>query len=540
MKKMATKYIFVTGGVVSGLGKGIAAASLGRLLKACGYKVSMMKMDPYLNVDPGTMSPFQHGEVFVTHDGGETDLDIGHYERFIDEELGRLSNTTSGRIYWNVIAKERAGEYGGGTVQVIPHITNEIKEKIKAGARGADIALVEVGGTIGDIESLPFIEAIRQFATDEGRANTIFVHLTLLPYIAASREQKTKPTQHSVKSLLSLGIQPDIIILRSELPVSYDLREKISLFCNVPIERVIANVDSPILYEVPLELMEGGLARETLKLLNLENVCPDMAQWTAMVEKLKCPKNNVKIALVGKYTGLRDSYISVVEALNHGGIDHSASVEIIWINSEDLTEENTEEYLGGVHGVLLPGGFGQRGIEGMVAAVKWARTKGVPFLGICLGLQVSLIEFSRAALGFKGANSTEFHEQTPFPVVHYNAECPVAPANGGMARLGLYPCMIEKGSKAFEAYGEEIINERHRHRYEVNNDYLEDFKRGGLAISGVSPDGRLVEIIEYPQHPWFVACQFHPEFASRPNKPHPLFSAFIGAAVGAKNGKACL
>ena len=525
------KYIFVTGGVVSGLGKGITAASLGRLLKARGIKVTMQKFDPYLNVDPGTMNPYQHGEVFVTDDGAETDLDLGHYERFIDESLSQNSSITSGKIYWSVIQKERKGDYQGGTVQVIPHITNEIKDRIRRGKTGYDVAIIEIGGTIGDIESLPFIEAIRQFTVDVGRENCLFLHVTLVPYISASREQKTKPTQHSVKELLSYGIQPDIIVCRSEIPISRELKDKIALFCNVPKECVIENLDLPTLYAVPMALEKEGLPEIVLKRFGLPNNTPDMAHWLEVVDALVNPQSTVNIALVGKYAALRDAYLSVVEALTHGGAPINAEVKIKWIDSDEMTNDNAAEMLSGVDGILVPGGFGSRGIEGKIAAARYARENKIPYFGICLGMQIAIIEYARDVLGYADAHSAEFAPESQHTVIDLMPEQKDVDQLGGTMRLGQYPCVVNEKSKAYSVYGENLIHERHRHRFEVNNVYRDELASSGVLISGTSPDNRIVEMIELPDHPWFVACQFHPEFKSRPNRPHPLFAGFIKASA---------
>lgn len=524
------KYIFVTGGVVSGLGKGITAASLGRLLKARGVRVTMQKFDPYLNVDPGTMNPFQHGEVYVTDDGAETDLDLGHYERFIDESLSQNSNVTSGRIYWSVIQKERKGDYLGGTVQVIPHITNEIKERIHRGKAGYDVALIEIGGTIGDIEGLPIIEATRQFAADVGRENCLFIHVTLVPYLSASHEQKTKPTQHSVKDLLSLGIQPDVIVCRSEIAISSELKGKIALFCNVPQECVIENLDLPLLYAVPLALEKEGLAEIVCRRFGLKTGEPDLASWLAMVDALENPQHKVRIAIVGKYAALRDAYLSIVESLTHGGAGIQAEVDIKWVDADAVTECSAAEQLADVDGILVPGGFGTRGIEGKIQAARFARENNIPYFGICLGMQTAIIEYARNVLNFKDAHSAEFHPQSSYPVIDLMPEQKSVDQLGGTMRLGQYPCVLNEKSKAFKVYQESLIHERHRHRYEVNNDYRDALTAAGMLISGTSPDNRIVEMIELPDHPWFVACQFHPEFKSRPNRPHPLFAGFIRSA----------
>ena len=531
---MAVKYIFVTGGVVSGLGKGITAASLGRLLKARGYRVTMQKFDPYINVDPGTMSPFQHGEVFVTDDGAETDLDLGHYERFIDENLSVNSNITTGKVYWNVITKERRGDFLGGTVQVIPHITNEIKERVyRVGRTGyTDIVITEIGGTVGDIESLPFLEAIRQASKEVGPHNAMFIHVTLVPYIYGSGELKSKPTQHSVKELLSLGIQPNIIVCRSERPIPEDMREKISLFCNIRPEDVIQNLTAPVLYEVPLMLEHEGLAASVCHHLELDETRkPDLAGWKDMVDRARSATQHISIALVGKSVELHDAYLSVVEALCHAGIENGVQVDIKWVNSEDVTPETAESILSGCDGILVPGGFGDRGIPGMIEAVHYARTHNVPFLGICLGMHMAAIEFARNVLDLPDANSAEFAPQCPHAVIAFMPDQKDIENLGGTMRLGLYPCKLKEGSRAREIYGgEELIYERHRHRLEFNNEYRGAFERAGMVLAGLSPDENLVEMVELPEHPWFVGVQFHPEFKSRPNRPHPLFASFVAAA----------
>lgn len=541
---MSVKYIFVTGGVVSGLGKGITAASLGRLLKARGYRVTMQKFDPYINMDPGTMSPYQHGEVFVTDDGAETDLDLGHYERFIDENLSINSNVTTGKIYWSVITKERRGDYEGKTVQVIPHITNEIKNRVYRVAKeqNTDIVITEIGGTVGDIESTPFLEAIRQVATEVGRENCMYIHLTLVPYISTSGEQKTKPTQHSAKELLSLGIQPDVIVCRTEKPLEEGLREKIGLFCNIPGECVIQNLDLDTLYEVPLALENEGLARIVCKRLGLNDTKPDLENWTKMVDVVKDlmegGKDEVTISLVGKYVSLHDAYISIVEALKHGGIENYSNVNIQWINSEEVTEETVDDMLKDSDGILVPGGFGDRGIEGKIIAARYARENKIPYFGICLGMQIAVIEFARDVLGFEGANSAEIDPETPYPVIDLMPEQQDVEDLGGTMRLGLYPCKIEDGSLAQQVYDSQLIYERHRHRYEFNNQYRKEITDGGLKVSGQSPDSRLVEMVEIPDHPWYLGVQFHPEFKSRPNHAHPLFRSFIKAALDKqKSGK---
>lgn len=528
------KYIFITGGVVSGLGKGITAASLGRLLKSRGLKVTAQKLDPYLNVDPGTMNPVQHGEVFVTDDGAETDLDLGHYERFIDESLSQNSNLTSGRVYWKVISDERKGVYGGQTIQIIPHVTNEIKRYISRNAEtGADVCLVEIGGTIGDIESQPFLEAIRQFAVEYGRENCVFIHVTLVPYLAASDELKSKPTQHSVKEMLALGIQPDIIVCRTEHPLTDDIKNKIALFCNVSKECVIENNNCDILYAVPMMLKEQKMDEVVMKKLGIDAPNQDLSDWEEMLYALRNPKQTVKIALVGKYVELHDSYISVNEALKHGGISTMSAVDIHWIDSESLEADNAnlDEILGDMDGILVPGGFGSRGIEGKILAANYARTHGIPYLGICLGMQIAIIEFARNVLNMQGANSAEINPETPFPLIDILPEKKNISNLGGTLRLGQYPCILNEKSKSYQLYGEKEIFERHRHRYEVNNDYRDSLLQGGMIFAGTSPDNHIVEMIELPDHPWFVACQFHPEFKSRPNKPHPLFRGFVTAAA---------
>lgn len=530
---MATKYIFVTGGVVSGLGKGIAAASLGRLLKARGYRVTIQKFDPYLNVDPGTMSPYQHGEVFVTDDGAETDLDLGHYERFIDENLTGHSSVTSGKVYWTVLSRERTGDYLGGTVQVIPHITDEIKRRLyRMGADGAaDVVITEVGGTVGDIESQPFLEAIRQAAAELGRENCMFLHVSLIVSIPGSGELKSKPTQHSAKELLALGIQPDVILCRSESEVPQDIRNKISLFCNIPPENVIPNLTAPILYEVPLMLEEAGLARVTCRRLGLTDRTPDLDGWRDMVRRAKRTGGRVKIAMVGKYMGLHDAYLSVAESLTHGGIENDVTVDIDWVDSEQITDETVAARLSGCDGVLVPGGFGERGIEGMISAVRWARENRAPYFGICLGMQMAVIEFARHVAGLADAHSRELSETTSHPVIDLMPDQRNITDKGGTMRLGSYPCrLVDPDSKIRAAYGTEVIQERHRHRYEFSNDYRQVLTDAGLKLTGLSPDGRLVETVELSDHPWFVGVQFHPEFKSRPNKAHPLFRDFIAAA----------
>lgn len=536
---MAVKYVFVTGGVVSGLGKGITAASLGRLLKARGYKVTMQKFDPYINIDPGTMNPIQHGEVFVTDDGTETDLDLGHYERFIDENLGKNSNVTTGKIYWSVLQKERRGDYGGGTVQVIPHITNEIKSRFYRNFTDDDtrIAIIEVGGTVGDIESQPFLESIRQFQHEAGHENVILIHVTLIPYLRASQELKTKPTQASVKELQGMGIQPDIIVCRSEIPLNQSIKDKIALFCNVPSAHVLQNLDVEYLYEAPLAMEKEHLADVVCECLCLENREPDLTDWTSMVEALRSPEDEVTIALVGKYIQLHDAYISVVEALKHGGISNRVNVNIKWVDSELVTEANADEYLSDVDGILVPGGFGDRGIDGKIQAISYARTHNIPYLGLCLGMQLAIVEYARNVLGYSDAHSVELDPSTTHPVIALMPDQNGVEDIGGTLRLGSYPCVLDKSSKAFALYGDETIYERHRHRYEVNNDYRGLLASHGMKLSGLSPDGRIVEMCELPEHPFFVATQAHPELKSRPNRPHPLFRGFIAAALQMKNNK---
>lgn len=526
---MAVKYVFVTGGVVSGLGKGITAASLGRLLKARGYQVTMQKFDPYINVDPGTMNPIQHGEVFVTNDGTETDLDLGHYERFIDENLDRNSNVTTGKIYWSVLQKERHGDFGGGTVQVIPHITNEIKSRFYHGEEDR-IAIIEVGGTVGDIESQPFLEAIRQFQHDVGHENAILIHVTLIPYLKASGEMKTKPTQASVKALQGMGIWPDIIVCRSEHPVTEDIKSKIALFCNVPKEHVLQNLDVEYLYEAPLAMEREHLAQAVCECLKIDCPEPDLTDWKQMVERLRHPKGTVNIAIVGKYIQLHDAYLSVVEALKHGGIENGVDVKLVWIDSETVTKEHAAELFQRVDGILIPGGFGTRGTEGKILAAKYARTKKVPFLGICLGMQMAVVEFARNVLGWKDANSIELDPETTHPVIALMPEQNEVEDIGGTMRLGAYPCVLKEGTRAYELFGTREIEERHRHRYEVNSDYRAEMEAAGMVFSGLSPSGRIAEMMELEEHPFYVATQGHPEFKSRPNRAHPLFRGFIAAA----------
>ena len=534
------KYVFVTGGVVSGLGKGICAASLGRLLKQRGLRVKNQKFDPYLNVDPGTMSPYQHGEVFVTDDGAETDLDLGHYERFVDESLSGNSSVSSGRIFWNVLNRERQGGYLGGTVQIIPHVTDEIKSCIYAMEdEDIDVLICEIGGTVGDIESQPFLEAIRQVAVEKGRQNVLFIHVPLIVQIPGSGELKSKPTQHSVKELLSVGIQPDILVCRTDAPITEDIRRKIALFCNVSPDCVIQNTTASTLYEAPLLLEKEGLSEAVCRGLSLDCPAPDLAEWTAMVKKIKSAHKTVRIALVGKYVSLHDAYLSVAESLFHAGTANDAVVSIEWIDSEELTEDNVADVLGGCQGILVPGGFGGRGIEGMILAAQYARENDVPYLGICLGMQIAVIEFARHVLGWQDASSSEFSADTKHPVIDLMPEQKGVTAKGGTMRLGKYPCVLAAGSKAHELYGEGLIFERHRHRYEVNNDFREEISSRGLIPVGLSPDGRLVELVENPACRWFVAAQFHPEFKSRPNKSHPLFRGFVKAAldISSEDGK---
>lgn len=536
---MATKYVFVTGGVVSGLGKGITAASLGRLLKMRGYKVTIQKFDPYINVDPGTMSPYQHGEVFVTDDGAETDLDLGHYERFIDENLSKYSNVTTGKIYWTVLNKERRGDYLGGTVQVIPHITNEIKSRIYRVANSAettaDVVITEIGGTVGDIESTPFLEAIRQVVSDVGRENVVYIHVTLLPFITGSNEMKTKPTQHSVKELLSLGIQPDVLVCRSEMDIPQDMTEKIASFCNVRKQDVIQNLTAPSLYEVPLMLEKEGLAKVVCEHLGLDPRVPDLTEWEEMVKRQYNATKNTVIGLVGKYVALPDAYLSVMESLRHAGFENESHVEIKLINSEEVTPKTADELLHDCDGILVPGGFGDRGIEGKIEAVRYAREHKKPYFGLCLGMHMATIEFARHVAGLTEANSSEFKEgdQNVIDLMPDQKDVDM----GGTMRLGLYPCKLEPGTISREVYGDELIYERHRHRYEFNNVFRKQLTESGLVIAGQSPDGKLVEIVELPKdvHPWFVAVQFHPEFKSRPNRAHPLFKDFIRASLEQAN-----
>ena len=524
--------MFVTGGVVSSIGKGIVAASLGRLLKSRDYSVSILKLDPYINVDPGTLSPFQHGEVFVTQDGAETDLDLGHYERFTDTSMSRLNSVTTGSIYQAVINKERRGEYQGSTVQVIPHITNEIKERIHRVAKNTnpDVVITEIGGTVGDIESLPFLEAIRQFRKDVGRQNVVYMHVTLIPWIPSAGEMKTKPTQHSVKELRSIGIQPDILVCRCDRPLSFGMKQKLSEFCNVPEECVITAQDAKSIYEVPLMMEQEGLAEQSLNLLQLEQRQPDLTQWQTLVKRLYSPNHKIDIALVGKYVRLNDAYLSVVEALRHAAISIGGDLNLHWINSEDLESGNLENYLKNINGILVPGGFGVRGVDGKIAAIEYAKHHKIPFLGLCLGMQCAVIEWARHTAQLEDANSAEFDPDTTNPVINLLPEQQDVVDLGGTMRLGLYPCRVNPDTLAFKLYQKEVIYERHRHRYEFNNAYRNLFLESGYAVSGTSPDGRLVEMIELPNHPFFIACQFHPEFQSRPSAPHPLFQGFIQAA----------
>ncbi|MCR5174734.1 MAG: CTP synthase [Oscillospiraceae bacterium] len=530
-----TKYIFVTGGVVSGLGKGITAASLGRLLKARGLKVAAQKLDPYINVDPGTMSPYQHGEVYVTEDGAETDLDLGHYERFIDEDLNKYSNLTTGKVYWNVLNKERRGEYLGSTVQVIPHITNEIKEFVYSVGRktGADVVITEIGGTIGDIESQPFIEAVRQISLEIGRENSLFIHVTLVPYLHGSEEHKSKPTQHSVKELQGMGINPNIIVLRCDQPLEESIFQKIALFCNVKPDCVIENITLPNLYEAPLMLERSRFSEVVCRELGLSVPQPDLAEWTEMVERIKAAgARRVEIGLVGKYVGLHDAYLSVAEALRHAGFHLGAHIDIRWIDSEEITPDTAESMLSGLDGILVPGGFGSRGIEGMILAARYARENGLPYFGICLGMQIAVIEYARNAAGIAGANSGEFDEQCADKVIDFMPGQSDDIDKGGTLRLGACPCVIAPGTTMERCYGRREISERHRHRYEFNNVYRKALTDAGLTLSGMSPDGRLVETVELSGCPFFVGVQYHPEFKSRPNRPHPLFLGFIEAAIG--------
>jgi len=534
---MVTKFIFVTGGVVSSLGKGITAASLGRLLKCRGLKVVNQKLDPYINVDPGTMSPYQHGEVFVTDDGAETDLDLGHYERFIDENLSSHHSVTAGSIYSAVIDKERRGDYLGATVQVIPHVTGQIKHSILSAAdSNPDVVISEIGGTVGDIEGLPFLESVRQLKREVGRDNCLFIHVTLVPYLQAAGEAKTKPTQHSVKELRAIGIQPDIIVCRADRPLPQSLRDKIALFCNVDKEAVIYNCDAETLYEVPLLLEKEGLDDLVCQMLAIEAPAPDLTQWIQLVKDVKSPSDKVKIALVGKYVQLHDAYLSVAEALSHGGIYSHLQVEIKWINAEELQKKDVPALLKDVHGIVVPGGFGERGIEGKIAAIQYARLNGIPYLGLCLGMQMAVVEFARNVMGLEGAHSTEISPNNPYPIIDLMPDQRNISDKGGTMRLGRYLCSLKEGTLAYKAYEEEEIWERHRHRYEFNNEYLDAFEKAGMRIAGYNPERNLVEIVELPDHPWFVGVQFHPEFRSRPNRPHPLFRDFVAAAYKHKKG----
>jgi CTP synthase len=528
-----TKFVFVTGGVVSSIGKGIVAASLGRLLKSRDYTVSILKLDPYINVDPGTMSPYQHGEVFVTEDGAETDLDLGHYERFTDTSMSRLNSVTTGSIYQSVLNKERRGDYNGGTVQVIPHITNEIKERIHRVAHNTnpDVVITEIGGTVGDIESLPFLEAIRQFRKDVGRRNVLYMHVTLVPYITASGELKSKPTQHSVKELRSIGIQPDILVCRCDREIPLGLKHKLAAFCDVQNECVITSPDVASIYEVPLIMEREGLAMQAIDLLGLEPRTPQLTQWETMVQRLYSPTKTVEIALVGKYIQLSDAYLSVMEALRHAGIATDSAVKLRWVDAEDIQQDGAAKHLLGVSGILVPGGFGIRGVDGKITAIQYAREQNIPFLGLCLGMQCSVIEWARHVAKLDNAHSAEFDAETPNPVINLLPEQQDVVDLGGTMRLGVYPCRLTPGTKAAALYGQEVIYERHRHRYEFNNQYRPLFVENGYVVSGTSPNGRLVEIIELPNHPFFIACQFHPEFQSRPSTPHPLFLGFMQAAV---------
>ncbi|WP_422485098.1 CTP synthase [Gudongella sp. DL1XJH-153] len=530
---MVTKYIFVTGGVVSSLGKGITAASIGQLLKSRGLKVTIQKFDPYINVDPGTLSPYQHGEVFVTEDGAETDLDLGHYERFIDENLTKHNSVTSGSVYWTVISKERKGDYEGKTVQVIPHITNEIKERIIRISRyqPLDVVITEIGGTVGDIESLPFMEAIRQIKHDVGKENVMYIHVTLIPYLSMAGELKTKPTQHSVKELRSIGIHPDALICRTEKPLGRELKEKVALFCDLEIDGVIENMDSDSIYNVPRMMEEQGLGKLVERKLGLQCKEVDLSSWDNLVNKMGKIDKTTRIALVGKYVELKDSYLSVYEALTHGGIANGTDVQIDWINAENLNDQNAEIILGKADGILVPGGFGHRGIEGKISAIRYAREKRIPYLGLCLGMQLACVELARNKAGLYGAHSTELDENTPHPVIYIMPDQKNVRNIGGTLRLGSYPCQLGQGTRAREIYGSDIITERHRHRYEFNNEYRNVLEEAGMIFSGLSPDNSLVEVVELKDHPWFVAVQYHPEFKSRPTRPHPLFDSFIEATL---------
>ena len=536
---MAAKFVFITGGVVSGLGKGICAASLGRLLKQRGLRVRNQKFDPYINVDPGTMSPYQHGEVFVTDDGAETDLDLGHYERFVDESLSGNCSVSSGKVYWSVLNRERRGDYLGATIQIIPHITDEIKRRIYSMDTGdVDVVLCEIGGTVGDIESQPFLEAIRQVASERPHGDVVFIHVPLIVQIPGSGELKSKPTQHSVKELLSLGIQPDVLVCRCDAPITEDIRRKIALFCNVEPDCVIQNTTASTLYEVPLLMAREGLDEVVCRKLGLITHQPDLREWSAMVRREKSAHRHVRIALVGKYTKLHDAYLSVVESLHHAATANDAVMDIRWVESDELTEENVAQTLEGCDGVLVPGGFGDRGIEGMITAIRYAREHRVPFLGICLGMQMAVVEFARHVLGMADANSSEFSSTTAHPVIDLMPDQAGVTDKGGTMRLGRYPCVLAEGSRSRELYGREEISERHRHRYEFNNDFRPQMEAAGMRLAGLSPDGHLVEIIELPDHPWFVGAQFHPEFKSRPDRPHPLFFGFVEASLAGQKGEA--
>ncbi|HSH68974.1 MAG TPA: CTP synthase [Deferrisomatales bacterium] len=535
---MRTKFIFVTGGVLSSLGKGLASASLGALLEARGLSITLVKMDPYINVDPGTMNPLQHGEVFVTDDGAETDLDLGHYERYTRARLSVRNNFTTGQVYDSVISKERRGDYLGGTVQVIPHITDEIKRRIREAAQGVDVTIIEVGGTVGDIESLPFLEAIRQFRVEEGRKNVCFLHLTLVPYIATAGEVKTKPTQHSVNELRRIGIQPDILLCRTDRTLTADIKRKIALFCNVDADAVITAKDVGNIYEVPVNYREEGLDDKVVEVLDIWTGRPKLDEWTRILDVMRHPRETVRIAIVGKYVDLIESYKSLSEALIHGGIGNQCKVELEYLDSEEIETDGVPEVLGQVDGILVPGGFGQRGTEGKIQAIQYARENNVPFFGICLGMQLAVVEFARHLAGLDGANSTEFAEDCRYPVIDLMPDQVGVTAKGGTMRLGAYPCRLQEGTVAHRAYGSKEISERHRHRYEVNNVHREALQEKGLVLSGLSPDGKLVEMVEIPGHPWFVGCQFHPEFKSKPMDPHPLFQAFIAASLERKRGAA--
>ncbi len=534
-----TKYIFTTGGVVSSLGKGILGSSLGLLLKQRGYKVSMMKFDPYINVDPGTMNPYQHGEVYVTEDGSEADLDLGHYERFLNEDMSGVNSVTTGKIYSTVIEKERNGDYLGATVQVVPHITNEIKERILAAAEQtkADILIIEIGGTVGDIESLPFLEAIRQFVYQAGQKNSLFIHLTLIPFIKAAGEIKTKPTQHSVMKLREIGILPDFLVCRTDRPLKKDIRSKIGMFCNVDTDHVIEARDAKTIYEVPIHLHKQNFDEKVLNLLNLPIRPCELESWTDMVDRIKSPKHEITIAMSGKYVGLQDAYKSIIESFIHAGVKSDCRVNYVYVDSEDIESDGAAAHLQNVDGILIPGGFGNRGTEGKLLSVKYARENNIPFFGICLGLQIAVIEFARNVCGIKDATSEEFDENSKTKVIHFMEEQKELLQKGGTMRLGSYPCVLKKGTHTYEAYGKKNINERHRHRYEVNNAYREQLEASGLIFSGVSPDNKLVEMIELPDHPWFVACQFHPELKSRATDAHPLFRDFVKASLNYHLGK---